>query len=180
MEVAILSDLEVIEKVLAGEWRSFELLVQRYRSPLFRLGLKLLGNGAQVEDIVQDTFLKAYKNLSRFEHRSSFKSWLYQIFMNTLRNSLRGRTLLPIEDLELSHEQDIEKQYLQNELAQRLKNSIRELPPKQQMAVSLRVYEDLSFDEIAQIMACPYDTAKANYRHGLMKLKTLLKEVHNG
>lgn len=171
-----LSDQEVINMILNGDWNAFNRIVNRYRSPLFRLGLKLIGNLAQVDDIVQDTFIKAFKGLSKFENRSSFKSWIYQIFMNTLRNSLRGRKYLAIDTMELAVESDNEQKIQDQQIAQHLIQAIKLLPNKQKIAVTLRIYEDLSFEEIAQIMECPYDTAKANFRHGLIKLKTRLEE----
>lgn len=171
-----LSDQVIINLILAGDWGAFNMIVIRYRTPLFRLGLKLIGNMAQVEDIVQDTFIRAYKGLAKFENRSSFKSWIYQIFMNTLRNSLRGRKHLTIDNLELPIENDHEQKIHQHQMSLKLRAAVNGLPAKQQIAVSLRIYEDLSFEEIAQIMQCPYDTAKANFRHGLMKLKSRLQE----
>lgn len=173
-----LSDQDVINKILAGDWGAFSMIVNRYRTPLFRLGLKLIGNMAQVDDIVQDTFIKTFKGLAKFENRSSFKSWIYQIFMNTLRNSLRGRKHIALDTLELPVESESEQKIQEQQISTHLKAAIKALPTKQQIAVSLRIYEDLSFEEIAQIMQCPYDTAKANFRHGLMKLKTRLQEEY--
>lgn len=175
MSICFDSDQDVIKEVLGGNMNAYEKLVIKYRMPLFRLGLKLIGNVSQVEDILQDTFIKAYKSLNHFQGRSSFKSWLYQIFMNTLRNSLRIRQGVPIENVLLSTsftgDQLIEKSQM-NELIQKV---IQSLPQRQQTAVILRLYEELSFEEISKIMQCPYDTAKANYRHGILKLREMLE-----
>lgn len=171
------ADNEVIARVIGGDVSAYSLIVKKYRTPLFRLGLKLIGNLSQVDDILQDTFIKAFKSLNKFEGRSSFKSWLYQIFMNTLRNSLRGRHMISIDKLQIPTHFDSDKNIQKRQIAELIENAIKTLPPKQKMAVSLRVYEDLSFDEISTIMNCPYDTAKANFRHGLLKLKTLLEGV---
>jgi len=177
MESNFEADNEVIARVLGGDVSTFSIIVKKYRQPLFRLGLKLIGNLSQVEDILQDTFIKAYKNLDRFEKRSSFKSWLYQIFMNTLRNALRGMSFIPIDKIQISMDFDGDKFLHHHQVAKLLQEAIQGLPPKQKMAVGLRIYEDLSFDEIAIIMNSPYDTAKANFRHGLLKLKTILEAV---
>jgi RNA polymerase sigma-70 factor (ECF subfamily) len=171
------ADNEVIARVLGGDVSAYSFIVQKYRVPLFRLGLKLIGNLSQVDDILQDTFIKAYKSLDKFQGRSSFKSWLYQIFMNTLRNSLRGRPILPIDKLHIHIDFDGDQSIQRKQVAELIETVIKKLPPKQQMAVSLRIYEDLSFEEISNIMNCPYDTAKANFRHGLLKLKNLLEGI---
>lgn len=177
MQVTFDADQEVIARVLGGDMSAFTTIVNKYRTPLFRLGLKLIGNLSQVDDIVQDTFIKVYKSLGSFQGRSSFKSWLYQIFMNTLRNSLRGKKMLPIDNMNIKIDFSGDRDIQRAQIAHTLEQAIRTLPPKQKMAVSLRIYEDLSFDEVSQIMQCPYDTAKANFRHGLLKLKALLEHL---
>ncbi len=170
------ADQEVIARILGGEVVAFAIIVEKYQKNLFRLGMRLLSNSARVDDILQDTFIKVFKKLDRFEGRSSFKSWLYQIFMNTLRNSLRLKNHAPLEEgstMAIPFGGDLKIYNRQRALI--IQQAIEQLPPRQKMAVTLRVYEDLSFDEVSQIMNCPYDTAKANFRHGIQKLKTLLE-----
>jgi len=177
MQGSFNADNEVIARVLGGDVNAYRFIVEKYRNPLFRLGLKLIGNLSQVDDILQDTFIRAYKSLNKFEGRSSFKCWLYQIFMNTLRNALRGRHTFPIDKLQIQMDFDGDRVIHRKQIAELIEARINTLPPRQRIAVSLRVYEDLSFEEISNIMNCPYDTAKANFRHGLLKLKTLLEGV---
>jgi RNA polymerase sigma-70 factor (ECF subfamily) len=129
------------------------------------------------EDIVQDTFVKAYKKLSTFEGRSSFKSWLFQIAINTAKNKLRAtKDTVNIDTIQISigglSTEGMEKQGVSD----MIKGFVDELPEKQKAALTLRIYDDLSFKEIAEIMECPYDTAKANYRHGLMSIKKNLEK----
>lgn len=125
------------------------------------------------QDVVQEAFIKAYEKLSLFEGRSSFKSWLYQIAVNTAKNKLRENRhqFSDIEDVSIGIEATAEKNLVHQAVGEILQREVDQLPFKQKTALVLRVYEDLSFAEIAQIMECPYDTAKANYRHALMKLK---------
>jgi RNA polymerase sigma-70 factor (ECF subfamily) len=126
------------------------------------------------EDIVQDAFVKAYQKLSSFEGRSSFKSWLFQIAVNTAKNKLRSqRDMVSIDQIQMGTiaADGLEKRGLQ----EMIRDFVEELPEKQKLALTLRVYDDLSFKEIADIMDCPYDTAKANYRHGLMNIKKSLE-----
>ncbi|MCS6837889.1 MAG: sigma-70 family RNA polymerase sigma factor [Bdellovibrionaceae bacterium] len=173
------SELEVISRVLSGQIEAYSWIVKRYKTPLFRLGLKMTGDLAMVDDVVQETFIKAYQKLGTFAGRSSFKSWLYQIFMNTLRNFLRKKPVIPLEKCVLKYQDPMLNKLHHQQIANILEEAIQQLPPRQKMAVTLRIYEDLSFEEIAYIMGSPYDTAKANFRHGLLKLKTVLEKHGN-
>lgn len=125
------------------------------------------------EDVVQESFIKAFEKLNAFEGRASFKSWLFQIAVNTAKNKLRERrrATTDIDSVQLAVGAVAESSLVHSALSQEIQEEIDKLPTKQRTALILRVYEDLSFKEIADIMECPYDTAKANYRHALMKLK---------
>ena len=129
------------------------------------------------QDVVQDAFIKSYEKLYMFEGRSSFKSWLYQITVNTARNKLRENryAFTDIEDVQLSIAPVAEKKLIHAAVSELIQTEVDRLPFKQKTALVLRVYEDLSFSEIAEIMQCPYDTAKANYRHALLKLKEIFE-----
>lgn len=130
------------------------------------------------EDVVQESFIKAFEKLSGFEGRSSFKSWLYQIAVNTARNRLRENRhdMTDIENVHLAVGAVAETTLVHGAIADLLQTEVEKLPDRQRVALVLRVYEDLSFNEIAEIMECPYDTAKANYRHALMKLRTTFEK----
>jgi RNA polymerase sigma-70 factor (ECF subfamily) len=125
------------------------------------------------QDVVQDSFIKAYEKLNLFEGRASFKSWLYQITVNTARNKLRENRydFSSIDDVHLSVSATAENGLVHAAVSEIIQTEVDRLPFKQKTALVLRVYEDMSFAEIAEVMECPYDTAKANYRHALLKLK---------
>jgi RNA polymerase sigma-70 factor (ECF subfamily) len=129
------------------------------------------------EDVVQDTFIKAYKRLNLFEGRASFRSWLYQIALNTARNRFRkyARETVGTDHMDIGVEGESESKMIATDVRAILQKEIGKLPDRQKTALTLRIFEDLSFKEIAEIMACPYDTAKANYRHALLKLKERLE-----
>jgi RNA polymerase sigma-70 factor (ECF subfamily) len=135
--------------------------------------MRFMKDSDAAEDIVQESFIKAFERLSSFEGRASFKSWLYQIAVNTAKNRLRDRRGggVNIDDVPLAVDARAESSLVHNSVAGIIQKYVDELPLKQKTALVLRIYEDLSFKEIAEIMECPYDTAKANYRHALMKLK---------
>lgn len=171
------SDLELVEEVKSGERESFSLLVQRHQKALLRLCVRYTHDLEQAEDIVQESFVKAYEKLTSFEGRSSFKSWLFQIAINTSKNSLRSKSEnLNIEHVNISVAPRAESGLVSQDIKSLIDLEIGKLPHRQKTALILRLYEDLGFREIAQIMDCPYDTAKANFRHGLMKIKEVFTE----
>lgn len=167
------TDLELVEKVKAGDRRSFSELVKRHQRGVLRLSLRFVRDLDTAEDVTQEAFIKAYEKLNSFEGRASFKSWLFQIAVNTAKNRLREwkRETVDINDVQLAVDAEAETSLVHGAVADLLQKEVEKLPFKQKTALVLRVYEDLSFNEIAEIMECPYDTAKANYRHALMKLK---------
>jgi RNA polymerase sigma-70 factor (ECF subfamily) len=173
-----LSDLELVEKVKSGDRRSFSELVKRHQRSVLRLSLRFMKDTDAAEDVTQEAFIKAYEKLNSFEGRASFKSWLFQIAVNTARNKLREfkRDTVDFEDVNLAVDAEAENTLVHTAVADILQKEVEKLPMKQKTALVLRVYEDLSFNEIADIMECPYDTAKANYRHALLKLRQTFEE----
>ncbi len=182
------SDIELISEVKAGNRKSFSELVQRHQRALLRLSLRFTKEQALAEDIVQESFIKAYQKLHLFEGRSSFKSWLYQIALNTARNKYRNRfgenapETVNYEDVPLGVDPGAETGMLRADMRKFIRAEVDRLPERQRIALTLRIFEDLSFKEIAEIMQCPYDTAKANYRHALLKLKARIEalELNDG
>lgn len=172
-ESVVLSDLELVDQVKSGNRKAFTELVRRHQRGLLRIVLRLTRELPLAEDIVQETFIKAYEKMSLFEGRSSFKSWLYQVGLNTAKNRFRSR---PQEEFTTDIAQGgvdagAERDLVKGDVSRLLRAQVDLLPERQRIAITLRVFEDLSFKEIAQIMNCPYDTAKANYRHALLKLR---------
>lgn len=172
------SDQELIQDVRCGMKTSFEELVRRHEKFLMKVTVRLTRNLDAAEDVVQESFLKAYRRIHLFEGRSSFRSWLYQIALNTARNRFRknDREAIGTDDLDVAVEGEAERHLMAMDVKGLLRREIERLPERQRTALSLRVFEDLSFKEIAEIMGCPYDTAKANYRHALLKLKSRLED----
>lgn len=171
------TDLELIQDVKRGVKSAFETLVQRHEKFLMKVVVRMTRDLDAAEDIVQDTFIKAFRRLSLFEGRSSFRSWLYQIALNTTRNRFRklNRETVGTDHLDIAVEGECENQMIAIDVRAVIQAEVDKLPDRQKTALSLRVFEDLSFKEIADIMQCPYDTAKANYRHALLKLKQNLE-----
>ncbi|MCB9026225.1 MAG: sigma-70 family RNA polymerase sigma factor [Bdellovibrionaceae bacterium] len=174
-------DLTLIEEVKEGNIEAFSELVLRHQRVLLRMAMRVTRDLELAEDIVQESFMKAYKNLNRFEGRASFKSWIYQIALNTAKNKLRSNKYnhINVEKINLATHSQTEGELFKEDIKKILNEEIDKLPDKQRLALTLRIYEDLSFKEISEIMDCPYDTAKANYRHALMKLRHRFEDSEN-
>ena len=167
------TDIQLVEEVREGHRASFSELVKRHQRGLLRLSMRFMKDADIAQDIVQEAFIKSYEKLNLFEGRASFKSWLYQIAVNTARNKLRESRydFTNIDDVYLGVSATAEKVLVHAAVSEIIQLEVDRLPFKQKTALVLRVYEHMSFAEIAVVMECPYDTAKANYRHALMKLK---------
>ncbi|MEQ1877359.1 MAG: sigma-70 family RNA polymerase sigma factor [Bdellovibrionia bacterium] len=173
------ADLELVKDVKSGSRDAFSELVKRHQKSLYRMICRLTRDQSMAEDVVQEAFVKAYQKIALFEERSSFKSWLFRIGINTANNRLRARRAdqISMENVQASVNSEAEKKLVYRDLQKLVAQELEKLPERQRMALTLRIFEDLSFNEIAQIMDCPYDTAKANYRHALLKLKTALENT---
>ncbi len=171
------SDIGIINEVLSGDREKFSELVKRHQKSLLRMCIRFTKSTEVAEDIVQETFIKAFKKLHLFEGRAAFKSWLFQIAMNTAKNKMRSaRDHANIDDVQISTGAGMEIDLIKENLKALLLKGVEALPKKQKIALQLRIYEDLSFKEIAEIMECPYDTAKANFRHAIINIKKTLKQ----
>lgn len=170
------ADIDLVKQAKQGSRAAFSELVVRHQQTMMRLALRVVRDWDVAEDVVQESFIKAYQNIQSFAERSLFRSWLYQITLNTAKNRLRtaGREI-GIDNLTVAIEDSGEQRMMDQDVQQTLRAEVDKLPERQRLALTLRIYDDLSFKEIAEIMDCPYDTAKANYRHALMKLKARME-----
>lgn len=171
------TDQDLVEEVLSGQRQAFSELVRRYQKSILRLSMRFTKDLDMAQDVVQETFIKAYEKLGSFEGRSQFRSWLFQIAVNTAKNKLRDRKhqITEEEGLQLAVHPEAEASLIKSALSKEMGREVEKLPIKQRTALILRIYEDLSFKEIADIMECPYDTAKANYRHALLRLREVFE-----
>jgi len=172
-------DLEFINRAQAGDRDAFDELVLKYQKQIYSLLYRMLSDQDDASDILQKTFVKAFTGLGSFERRSSFKTWLYQIAINLAKNVYRDRSRVkqvPIDDVIIKREPRTLDIMIQKESRALLRQALTELPDKQRMTVLLRVQEGKKFEEIAAIMQCSLGTAKANYHHGVQKLKKIMGE----
>jgi len=177
-EANITDDFVLVARVREGDRKAFSDLVKRHQKGVLRLAVRFMKDMDAAEDVAQESFIKAYERLASFEGRASFKSWLFQITVNTARNRLRERRdgMTDVDQVPLAVAAKAESSLVHGVIVELIQKHVDTLPFKQRTALVLRIYEDLSFKEIAEIMKCPYDTAKANYRHALLKMKEELSQ----
>jgi RNA polymerase sigma-70 factor (ECF subfamily) len=168
-------DHGLVLKAQAGDKRAFGLLVEKYQRKLVRLLSRYIRDAAEVEDVAQEAFIKAYRALPAFRGESAFYTWLYRIGINTAKNHLvaTGRraptsTEVEAEDAEGLDEgeqlRDIntpESVLLSKEIAATVNGAIEELPEELRTAIQLREIEGMSYEEIAKIMDCPIGTVRS-------------------
>lgn len=162
-------DRELVERARGGERAAFDLLVARYQRRLLRLVLRLLRDQAEAEDVVQETFLKAYRALPRFRGEAAFYTWLYRIALNGARNVILRRrqrgapqgvtpAQLPAPSGEIGTP---ESMLLSKQVMQTIDAALEALPLELRTAIVLREIEGLSYEEIGQIMECPLGTVRS-------------------
>ncbi len=168
-------DQELVLRAQAGDKRAFEMLVIKYQRKLARLLGRLVRDQAEVEDVTQEAFIKAYRALPSFRGDSAFYTWLYRIGINTAKNYLvaSGRraptsTTHDSEEAEGFEEGDQlrdvntpENELASKQIAEIINATMEQLPEELRTAISLREIEGLSYEEIAEIMNCPIGTVRS-------------------
>jgi RNA polymerase sigma-70 factor (ECF subfamily) len=168
-------DWQLVERVQRGDKRAFDLLVAKYQRKLFRLLSRLIRDPAEIEDVAQEAFIKAYRALPNFRGESAFYTWLYRIAINTAKNYLVAQGRRPptqsetdIEDAEnfedgdsLRTEDTPDRMLLSKQVAEAVNRAIERLPEELRTAIVLRELEGLSYEEIAASMNCPIGTVRS-------------------
>jgi RNA polymerase sigma-70 factor (ECF subfamily) len=168
-------DRQLVARAQRGDKQAFELLVEKYQRKLARLLSRFIRDPAEVEDVTQEAFIKAYRALPAFRGDSAFYTWLYRIGINTAKNYLMamGRraptsTEVEAEEAEGFEEgeqlRDIntpESVLLSNEIAETVNATIEGLPEELRRAIQMREIEGLSYEDIAQAMNCPIGTVRS-------------------
>ena len=172
------TDLQLVERTVAGDQRAYELLVLKYQRRIERLSARMVRDTDLVQDIAQETFLRAYRALHQFRGEAQFYTWLYRIAVNTAKKALLDMKRNPVvteSALQTSDDEDEtsrpgnepineetpETVLAAQEIAAAVNAAMDALPEDLRQAVTLREIEGLSYEEIATVMGCPIGTVRS-------------------
>lgn len=168
------TDKELVRRVQKGDKRAFDLLFGRYQHKILNLVARYLRDPQEVEDVTQEAFIKAFKALPRFRGESAFYTWLYRIAINTAKNHLVAKSRRPpgtdvdVADAEfmegadfLKEEESPDAVLARDELSRAIDEAIGQLPEDLRSAVTLREFDGLTYEQIAEIMDCPVGTVRS-------------------
>ena len=189
-------DRSLVERTLAGDKNAFRTLVERYQSRAHAIALGVVGNYEDAEDIAQEAFVKAYRNLASFRGQSSFYTWLYRIIFNLsidLSRKAYRRSELPMEDTTtldsvahsankdsgayLSRVAGPDEHIRRVEIRSLFRKALADLTPEHRAVIMLREIEGLSYAEISQVIGCSKGTVMSRLHHARKRLQQALKEL---
>ncbi|MFP6796504.1 MAG: RNA polymerase sigma factor RpoE [Pseudomonadales bacterium] len=168
------TDQELVRRVQKGDRVAFDLLFLRHRHKIHGLVSRFMRRPEEVDDVVQDSFIKAYRALPGFRFESAFYTWLYRIAINTAKNYIKAKNRRPravqseVDEIELigatgalRELADPENEYLAGELEVAISEALDALPDDLRHAVTFREFDGLSYEQIAEIMDCPVGTVRS-------------------
>jgi RNA polymerase sigma-70 factor (ECF subfamily) len=174
---AIDPDRELAEKFRQGDRSAFDVLVRRHQKGVWKIVRRYVKRDADAFDITQQVFVRAFKALGGFRGAATVRSWLYRIAINCALSWIRDHRRE--EPTEIAEDSLTEMPAAPGRIASdqdgaQLRKAIAMLPPKQRMVLELRVFDDLSFKEVAELADCSENTAKVNFHYAVKKLRDIL------
>jgi RNA polymerase sigma-70 factor, ECF subfamily len=181
------TDCDLIIATIAGDRASFAVLVERYVNPIYKFSYRYVRNGPDAEDIAQETFLRVWKNLKKFDQSKNFKTWLFTIAKNASLDLLKKKRALSFS--QISEEDDAVEAALAPYIAvadtasaafdhgvikKHLDAALAHLPPRYRNVMTMRYHDNLKFREIAERLHEPVDTVKSRHRRGLALLRNIV------
>ena len=168
------TDKELVKRVQKGDLAAFDMLFARYQSKILNLISRYVRDPEEVQDVAQEAFIKAYRALPKFRGESAFYTWLYRIAINTAKNHLVARSRRPpasdvdVEDADYRDDadalrdlEDPESAMAREQLRNTILTAIDDLPDELRSALTLREFEGLSYEQIAQVLDCPVGTVRS-------------------
>jgi RNA polymerase sigma-70 factor, ECF subfamily len=189
-------DLELVKRVQRGDGAAFDLLVRKYQHRIAALIGRYIADWSEVQDVAQETFIRAYRAIGNFRGDAQFYTWLHRIAVNTAKNHLVASNRRPpgadidVEDAEqfdagirLRDSDTPERELMRQQLEQTVMRAVEALPEELRLAITLREVDGLSYDEIARRMDCPIGTVRSRIfraREAIdQEMKPLLDSEHN-
>lgn len=164
-----MSEIKLVKAAQRGNKKAFNQLVELYENQLFRTAYGILGNRDDALDAVQDSFWQCFKSIPRLTNPEVFKSWITKILINKCMDLIRkNKRMVVWEDFSQLPQTQVEKD---KELSMDMTAAIGRLDEKYRLILSLRYFQDLSINDIAQILDCPQGTVKSRLNYALIKLR---------
>ncbi len=181
----LLTDEQLMHDICQGSLPAFELLIQRWDKRMLNYFSRCIGNRVEAEDLRQELFLKIYQNRRTFNPKKQFKSWIYRIGTNLIIDKFARKktpTMEPIEEnnqhlLSLSSEQNSCEKASMNEINERLNQVLKTVPHEERIVLIMKHFEDLTFNEISNVLQIPESTIKTRLYRGLSILRDKLKPL---
>jgi RNA polymerase sigma-70 factor (ECF subfamily) len=184
-------DAELVSRVQAGDKQAFDLLVIKYQRKIMRLLSRMIRDPAEIEDVAQEAFIKAYRALPQFRGDSAFYTWLYRIAINTARNWLAANKRAPStpsafenEEGETFNESDVltdgsnpESEMASRQIAETVNKAINDLPEELRNAIVMREIDGMSYEDIAESMNCPIGTVRSRIFRAREAIATRLRPL---
>jgi len=174
-------DGDLVSMALSGDRRALDILAERHHATVYRYLLSRTGDEERAADVTQDTFVKAFRGLASFRGDASFRTWLLAIATNELRagfrkSERRGEVSLHRAS-DLAHPDDLPDDHaVRASEVRRIRTALDELPEKQRLSVSLRLFDGLSFREVGMATGSTEGSARVNFFHGIRRLREMLDE----
>ena len=172
-------DRTLVEAFLAGRREAFDVIVLRHRRQVYQVCFRFVNNHEDASDLTQDVFIRAFKGLRNFKGDAALATWLYRVGVNVCLNraALKRAPIEPLDAMPRSDDRAANplEEVLRGERATAVKAAIERLPPKQRATLVLRVYQELSHQEIAEVLGSTVGAVKANFFHALGNLKRILE-----
>jgi RNA polymerase sigma-70 factor (ECF subfamily) len=181
------SDEELVARATPRDKEAFSQLILRWERPIYALAYRTLRREEDARDVVQDAFLRAYRGLKGFKGEAKFSSWLYRITLNLCRDWMRKERRAPVAqmpegtdpldfaDQQAAPTESVEDLVARREMSSAVELAMAELPEEQRMAIMLKEYHGLTFQEIAEMLDCPLSTVKTRLYQGLSVLRRRLE-----
>lgn len=176
------ADRHLVERFKGGDQRAFNELVRRHQKQVFYMALRYVKNDADAADVTQKAFVRAYRSIGQFRGDSTFKTWITRIAINQALNYLRDNKRERATDLDdvpgdaLTRNPTGAHRVIKSQESAALRDAVEQLPDKQRMVLSLRIYEELPFREIAELVGSSENAAKVNFHHAVKKLRQILNQ----
>jgi RNA polymerase sigma-70 factor, ECF subfamily len=180
-----LSDEMLVEIVRNGDFNRYGEIVNRYQEALLRYARYLLSNSLEAEDIVQESFIKAYKNLFRFNTKKKFSSWIYRIVHNEAINFIKkNKKQVSLEEHNfadfLKNDEDVELDFEKKEMQKYVKDCMKKIPLNYSEPLTLHFIEELSYEEISDILRMPMGTVGTRINRAKKMLKKICQKKGGG